>query len=294
MALGRGLGELLGEIETAYEKSNTSSNRLKPTEIDVDLIVPNPYQPRKIFNDEKLQELSNSIIQHGLLQPVVVVDDGEKYILIAGERRLRASKLAGLTSIKANIIELEPKKFRELAIIENIQRDELNIIELAYSYAQLINEHTLTHEELAKTLSKSRASITNTLRLLSLSVYAQQMIGNDKISAGHAKVLVGLSENEQKVVIDSIVGQKLSVRETEKLVSDMKSDTTNQSGPKLKKSKSTEAQIFDFSTLDIAFDYLKSENINIKAEKNYIKIEISSQDDIEKLSKYFKNTIYLN
>jgi len=294
MALGRGLGELLGEIETAYEKSNTSSGKSKPTEIDIDLIVPNPYQPRKIFNDDKLQELSNSIVQHGLLQPIVVVDDGEKYILIAGERRLRASKLAGLTAIKANIIELEPKKFRELAIIENIQRDELNIIELAYSYAQLINEHTLTHEELAKTLSKSRASITNTLRLLSLSVYAQQMIGNDKISAGHAKVLVGLSENEQKVVIDSIVGQKLSVRETEKLVGDMKSDTTSQSGSKPKKSKSTEAQIFDFSTLDIAFDYLKSENINIKAEKNYIKIEISSQDDIEKLSKYFKNTIYLN
>lgn len=293
MALGRGLGELLGEIETAYERNNTSnSSNARQAEIEVDMIVPNPYQPRKIFNEEKLLELSNSIKMHGLLQPIVVVkDDNDRFILIAGERRLRASKMAGLELIKANILDIDVKKFRELAIIENIQRDDLNVIELAYSYAQLLNEHSLTHEDLAKTVSKSRTSVTNTLRLLTLSVYAQQMIGNDKISGGHAKVLVGLSEDDQRVVIDSIIGQKLSVRETEKLVSSLKSGTENIKNIKADKEVKIE---FDFSPLDLAIDYLKTENINIKTEKNYIKIEVNSQSDIEKLSKYLKSSIYLN
>ena len=288
MALGRGLGELLGEIETAYGKS--SGNQI-PQELDINLIIANPHQPRRVFNEEKLQELSNSILMHGLLQPILVVAEDDHYILIAGERRLRASKMAGLEKIKANIAEIEPKKFRELAIIENIQRDDLNVIELAYSYAQLINEHLLTHEDLAKIVSKSRASVTNTLRLLTLSVYAQQMIGNDKISGGHAKVLVGLAENEQKIVIDTIVGQKLSVRETEKLVSNMKKDQ-NKDETNNKKNKIVDH--FDFSPLSVAIEYLESQNFKIKTEKNFLKIELNSQEDIEKLSKYLKNSIYLN
>ena len=288
MALGRGLGELLGEIETAYGKS--SGNQI-PQELDINLIIANPHQPRRVFNEEKLQELSNSILMHGLLQPILVVAEDDHYILIAGERRLRASKMAGIEKIKANIAEIEPKKFRELAIIENIQRDDLNVIELAYSYAQLINEHLLTHEDLAKIVSKSRASVTNTLRLLTLSVYAQQMIGNDKISGGHAKVLVGLAENEQKIVIDTIVGQKLSVRETEKLVSNMKKDQ-NKDETNNKKNKIVDH--FDFSPLSVAIEYLESQNFKIKTEKNFLKIELNSQEDIEKLSKYLKNSIYLN
>lgn len=291
MALGRGLGELLGEVEIAYEKSSSSPNN-RIVEIDIDSITPNPYQPRKVFDEEKLKELSNSILQHGLLQPIVVVSDVDGYILVAGERRLRASKMAGLDSIKANIMDLDVKKFRELAIIENIQRDDLNIIELAYSYAQLINEHSLTHEELSKTVSKSRASVTNTLRLLTLSVYAQQMIANEKISGGHAKVLVGLSENDQKVVIDSIIGQKLSVRETEKLVSELKNSKSN--GQKQPKNATSKIYDYDFTSLNVVVDYLKTENINIKTEKNFIKIEVNSQEDIEKLSKYLRNSIYLN
>ena len=269
MALGRGLGELLGEIETAYGKS--SGNQI-PQELDINLIIANPHQPRRVFNEEKLQELSNSILMHGLLQPILVVAEDDHYILIAGERRLRASKMAGIEKIKANIAEIEPKKFRELAIIENIQRDDLNVIELAYSYAQLINEHLLTHEDLAKIVSKSRASVTNTLRLLTLSVYAQQMIGNDKISGGHAKVLVGLAENEQKIVIDTIVGQKLSVRETEKLVSNMKKDQ-NKDETNNKKNKIVDH--FDFSPLSVAIEYLKSQNFKIKTEKNFLKIELN-------------------
>ena len=222
MALGRGLGELLGEVETAYENS-TGSSRSGVKNIDVSSIKANPNQPRKIFDEEKLRELSESIKEHGLLQPVVVIQNDEGgYTLIAGERRLRAHKLANFDKIKAVIIDADELKLRELALIENIQRDDLNVIELAYCYAQLLNEHSITHEELSKKVSKSRTSITNTLRLLQLNSYVQQCLATDKISAGHAKIMIGLSNDEQRMVCDSIVGQKLSVRETEKLVKDLK------------------------------------------------------------------------
>lgn len=174
MALGRGLGELLGEVETAYENS-TGSSRSGVKNIDVSSIKANPNQPRKIFDEEKLRELSESIKEHGLLQPVVVIQNDEGgYTLIAGERRLRAHKLANFDKIKAVIIDADELKLRELALIENIQRDDLNVIELAYCYAQLLNEHSITHEELSKKVSKSRTSITNTLRLLQLNSYVQR------------------------------------------------------------------------------------------------------------------------
>ena len=139
MALGRGLGELLGEVEAAYDKGNTSS-REGLLEIDVNNIVPNPNQPRKMFDEDKLQELSSSIKKHGLLQPIVVIkDDSDGFILVSGERRLRAHKLANIDTIKAIVTNIKELELRELAFIENIQRDDLNVIELAYSYAQLIN-----------------------------------------------------------------------------------------------------------------------------------------------------------
>ena len=219
MALGRGLGELLGEVESAYENS-TRSSKSGVLKLDVTSIKANPNQPRKIFDEEKLNDLSESIKEHGLLQPIVVIENEDStYTLIAGERRLRAHKLANIDKIKAIIIDADEFKLRELALIENIQRDDLNIIELAYCYAQLLNEHSITHEELSRKVFKSRTSITNTLRLLQLNSYVQQFLASDKISAGHAKVMLGLTSDEQKMVCDSIIGQKLSVRETEKLVS---------------------------------------------------------------------------
>lgn len=230
MALGRGLGELLGEVEVAYGNSN-SKNDLSQigaiVELDVDKIKSNPNQPRKIFDEDKLKELSDSIVEHGLLQPIVVVQDSDgSFTLISGERRLKAHKLAKFEKINSIVLDIEDFKLRELALIENIQRDDLNIIELAYSYAQLINEHNITHDELSKKVFKSRTSITNTLRLLHLSSYVQQLLANSKISAGHAKIMLGLEEAEQKLVADSIIGQKLSVRETEKLVKDLKNPST--------------------------------------------------------------------
>jgi ParB family chromosome partitioning protein len=218
--LGRGLGELLGEVEVAYSRSNVNSDASSNTnEIKISKIITNPYQPRKIFNNDKLKELSESIKKHGILQPIVVSAKGNnKYVLIAGERRMRASKLANLTTIKASILDVPDSKLREIALIENIQRDDLNAIEVAYSYAGLINDYKITHEELAKMVSKSRSSITNILRLLTLSAYAQQLIGNGTLSTGHGKLLVGLNDNKQKDYADIIVGQKLSVRQSEVLI----------------------------------------------------------------------------
>lgn len=221
-AIGRGLGAILSETAQAYEQ-NLSDNSSLVLELDIDVIKPNPYQPRKTFQQEALRELSESIQEHGLLQPIVVYDNGDgDYILIAGERRLRASKLAGLSNIKAIVAEVDSQKMRELAIIENIQREELNAIELALSYQELLNEYNITHEELSKRISKSRAQITNTLRLLQLSDEIQSMIQEGKITQGHAKMLVTLSEAEQKLVADSIIGQKLNVRDTETLIKKIK------------------------------------------------------------------------
>lgn len=283
MALGRGLGELLGEVESAYVSNNTNDYNSKIVDLDLSLIQANPNQPRKIFDEEKLQELSSSILEHGLLQPITVIqNEDDSFTLVSGERRLRAHKLANLQNIKAIVLDIDTFKLRELALIENIQRDDLNIVELAYSYAQLINEHNLTHEELSKKVFKSRTSITNTLRLLQLSSYVQQFLANNKISAGHAKIMLGLNDNEQKMVCDSIIGQKLSVRETEKLVKDLKEKTN----PKVKTSK--KLNTFDFEPLTNLVSKLQSSDLKVKAEKNYFKIEINSQEDIEKISSYFK------
>ena len=282
MALGRGLGELLGEVETAYGKSSGNSNS-GVNKIEVSLIKPNPNQPRKIFDEEKLQELSASIKEHGLLQPIVVVEDEDgTYTLIAGERRLRAHKLANIEEIKAIIVDKDEFKLRELALIENIQRDDLNIIELAFCYAQLLNEHNITHEELSKKVFKSRTSITNTLRLLQLSSYVQQFLATDKISAGHAKMMIGLTTEDQKKICDTIIGQKLSVRETEKLIKDLKEKDT----PKPKKEKVT--NIYNISNLKSFAEFLKNDKIKAKIDKNSIKIEFNSQEDIDKISSYFK------
>lgn len=283
MALGRGLGELLGEVESAYESNNSNDYNSKVVDLEISLIQANPNQPRKIFDEEKLDELSSSIIEHGLLQPITVIqNDDDTFTLVSGERRLRAHKLAKLDTIKSIVLDIDTLKLRELALIENIQRDDLNIVELAYSYAQLINEHNITHEELSKKVFKSRTSITNTLRLLQLSSYAQQLLASSKISAGHAKIMLGLSDNEQKMVCDSVIGQKLSVRETEKLVKDLKSKNNTTSKKQIKVTS------FDFKPLSNVLSKLEANGLKTKAEKNYLKIEINSQEDIEKISSYFK------
>jgi len=231
MALGRGLGEILSEVEEAYEKdlSELDSFELEEqgarvADIPVKSITPNPFQPRKHFDEQALKELSQSIKEHGLLQPIVVIEKENGYLLIAGERRLRAHKLAKIENIKAIIADagIDDIKLRELALLENIQRENLNAIELANSYSELIEVHNITHDELSLVVHKSRSQITNTMRLLLLSNYAQDQLIKGKISQGHAKVLVGLDDKKQKIIIDSIIGQKLSVRDTEQMVKNYK------------------------------------------------------------------------
>lgn len=219
-ALGRGLGALLSEIEEAYDNELPKKGGVE--EIAVAKVRPNPYQPRKHFDAESLSELAESIKTHGLLQPIVVKEDLDGYILIAGERRLRASKLAKNKTIKAIVVSVSDTQMREHALIENIQRDELNIIDLAQAYQELIEFHELTHEQLSQTVHKSRAQITNTLRLLQLNEKGRKALVEGKITAGHAKVILGLEPNEQAMMIDSIIGQKLSVRDVENMVKKIK------------------------------------------------------------------------
>ncbi|MCR4941833.1 MAG: ParB/RepB/Spo0J family partition protein [Campylobacter sp.] len=219
-------GSMLQDAKSAYEDDEVLDYfGLSPDsieEIKVSKISPNPYQPRKHFDEESLKELSESIKRHGLIQPIIVIRKEDGYMLIAGERRLRATKLLGENKIKAIVADLESKNLRELALIENIQRENLNPIELANSYQELIGEYKITQDALANIIHKSRTQITNTLRLLNLSKKTQELLIDEKLSQGHAKILVGLDKNDEKAVVDTIIGQKLTVRQTEDLLRKLK------------------------------------------------------------------------
>jgi len=268
-ALGRGLDALFGEIEEAYSNEGTQKDEI--LDVVIKEIKINPYQPRKHFDETSLQELSESIKKDGLLQPVIVTRSVDGYTLIAGERRLRASKLAKLKTVKAIVINAKEEELREFALIENIQRDELNSIELAFAYSELLKLHNLTHEELSLKIHKGRTHITNTLRLLQLSTKTQKALVEKKISAGHAKVLVGLSEKDQQLVVNSIIGQKLSVREVEVLIKSMKN--TPSAVPKLEKNTIT----YDFSHIKSKFENLGYKS---KSSKNKLTIEFENEAQI--------------
>lgn len=244
-SLGADFSSILDDISLAYddEMSGVFHNELDSIkEIDIDEITPNPYQPRKNFNEDSINELAISIKNHGLLQPIVVIDADElcekakengevlekttKYFLIAGERRLRAFKALKETKIRAIIANIDSGKTRELALLENIQREDLNPIELALAYKELMRVRNITQEELAQSIQKSRANIANTLRLLTLSEDTQKLIIEGKLSAGHAKVIAGQKEDE-KILVNTIIGQKLNVRDCEKLANKLKGKSLN-------------------------------------------------------------------
>lgn len=269
--LGRGLDALLGEMDEAYE--NESSYRDSVLELSVKDIRPNPYQPRKHFDEASLLELGESIKQDGLLQPIVVTQDFDGYVLIAGERRLRASKLAKLKTIRAILLNSDEQKMRQFALIENIQRDELNAIELAEAYSELIKMYEVTQEELASKIHKSRTHITNTIRLLQLSAKTQRALVEKKITAGHAKVLIGLDEKQQQLVVNSIIGQKLNVREVESIIKDMKEE-------KKPSSIKSENKKYDFNDIQKRFDSL---GFKIKTSSNKLTIEFDNESQIADL-----------
>jgi len=277
MALGRGLGAILDEVGQAYDSEMGSSYDGEVVrEVEVDEISPNPYQPRKTFDTEALQELSDSIVRHGLLQPIVVIEKDDGYLLVAGERRLRAHKIAKLETIRCVIadVDIDDVKLRELALIENIQREDLNAIELAHSYDELIKVYEITHDELSTVVNKSRSQITNTLRLLSLSSYVQEKLTMGAISQGHAKVLVGFSDKEQRLLVDTIIGQKLSVRESEMLAKKRKSNAEEETLPPVKKIESFVNHYEQKIKERLPFAY--------KVKNNALEINFKNQEEIEK------------
>jgi ParB family chromosome partitioning protein len=231
-ALGRSLADILKDHsapaasdiqqsnpqsdETKAEKSETVDNSQKVVEINVELIDPNPFQPRKVFSDDELVELAESIEQHGLIQPIAVRKVGDRYQLISGERRTRASKLAGLPTIKAQVYEnLDDKAMAEWALIENIQRVDLNPVEVAKSYQQLIDNHGYTHEDLSKIVSKSRSAITNALRLLKLPAQVLLWIEEGKISGGAARALCSDKIENPEELAKRVIDEGLNVRQIE-------------------------------------------------------------------------------
>lgn len=275
LSLGRGLDAILGDVEMAYTKEFESGKKDFVLEISVDKIKPNPYQPRKYFDETAISELSASIKRHGLIQPIIVFKKDDEYVLIAGERRLRAVKLLGNNAIKAIVADIESKNLRELALIENVQRQDLNPMELANSYKELIDEYKITQDDLSDIIKKSRSQITNTLRLLTLLDKTKEALSDNKISQGHAKVLVGLDKEKEEEVLNTIIGQKLSVRQTEDLVKKIKNG--NKLG--IKKEKLDLNFISEIKNLKTKLSNFGK--ISIKDKK--ISIEFKDINEIKKL-----------
>lgn len=209
--LGRGLNALISE-------ANAETGNEPEAVLSISEIVRNPNQPRKTFDEDKLAELADSIRQNGVLQPILVRRKGQKYEIVAGERRYQASKLAGLKEIPAVVREIDDDKVFQLALIENLQRSDLSPIEEAKGYKQLLTSRSLTQEELAKILSKSRSAIANTLRLMDLPVEVQHMMEQGLLTAGHARAILAVPSEEGRIKLaKKVVTESLTVRQTENL-----------------------------------------------------------------------------
>ena len=255
----------------------------KPVEqtLKLNLIEPNSEQPRKNFDEESLQELADSIKQYGILQPLIVQKKGNHYEIIAGERRWRAAKLAGITDVPVLIREYDKQQTMEIALIENVQRADLNPIEEAQAFQQLIQEFHLTQEEIANRVSKNRATITNSMRLLKLDVRVQDMLADGKISSGHARALLGLEEGERQYqVAVKIIEEKLSVRDVEKLVKMM-----NRPPKEKKPEKGPDIDLIYRQVEDKLKSIMGTKVVINQKDKNKGRIEIEyySQEELERL-----------
>ena len=217
--LGKGLDSLIADkVGTSNEKTDANNEVM----VNINKVEPNKEQPRKNFDEDALLELSESIKQFGVLQPLLVVDRKDYYEIIAGERRWRAAKMAGLKKVPVIIKDLTEQEIVEISLIENIQRENLNPIEEAIAYKRLLNEFNLKQDEVAERVSKSRTAVTNSMRLLKLCDKVQQMVIDDMISTGHARALLGITDEEKQYTLaQKIFDEKISVRDTEKLVKKM-------------------------------------------------------------------------
>ncbi|RHE34860.1 ParB/RepB/Spo0J family partition protein [Eubacterium sp. AM28-29] len=229
--LGKGLSSIFGQdvskVLDDIQNGDMEVERQEQSKIPVDEIRPNPYQPRKVFNDEALKELSSSIKQHGVFTPILVKKSIQGFDLIAGERRLRASKLAGLKDIPAIIVDFDDQEMMEIALLENIQREDLNVIEEAKAYEKLIQRLGYTQEQLAHRVGKSREHITNLLRLLKLPEDVQEYVVSKQLSMGHVRALLGLKTGaNMRKVAKQAIDQGLSVRKVEQIVKDTNNKKT--------------------------------------------------------------------
>lgn len=267
-ALGRGLNALMGEAQT--ETGNVNSDTL----VDITKIQPNPNQPRTHFNETLLQELSESIRENGVLQPLLVRKKGQKYEIIAGERRYQASKLAGIEKLPVIIKDVDDQKMLELALIENLQRSDLNPIEEAKGYKQLLKESGMTQEALSKAVSKSRSAITNSLRLLDLPDEVQQFLFDGKITAGHARAILAVPFEDARIrLAQKVVAEGLSVRATENLA------PLFSVGEEPKKPKAVTPQSYKKAAR--ALRQVFNTNVKVKSSRGKNKIEIEFKDEEE-------------
>ena len=230
--LGRGLGSLIGSIDDATrDEVEHQGNAL--VELDIDRIQRGKYQPRQVFDQDSLQELADSIRAQGIVQPVVVRPEGTHYELVTGERRWRAAQLAGLQKVPAVIRELDPKSAAAIALVENIQREDLNPLEEAQAFSRLIEEFDLTHQQVADSIGRSRATVSNLLRLLDLAEPVKQQVNKGLLNMGHARALLALVRHDQIEIAKLVVNRGLSVRETEALVKKtLAAETTVTANPK--------------------------------------------------------------
>ena len=280
-ALGRGLGALLPSMD--MDEDNKDIREIKLTEIE-----PNKAQPRKSFDSEKLELLADSIKNHGIIQPIIVKKlDSGFYQIIAGERRWRAARLAGLKSIPVVIKDYDKKEVMEIALIENLQREDLNPMEESEGYKNLMDEFNLTQEEISERVGKSRSAIANSLRLLNLSDHLKEMLVDDKLSSGHARALLSLEDKQiQLKAAEKIIDEGLSVRETEKLVKSLMQEKNEKSIKKI------EEIDHHYSDIENKLSQCLGTKVKIHNGKNKGKIEIEyySHDDFDRLLAVLNNS----
>jgi len=272
-ALGKGLSALIPENleKEDYERIH---------EIDIDLISPNPNQPRKLFEQDKLDELTESIKKYGIIQPVILRKEGELYTIIAGERRWRACKNANIKTIPAIVRDIENRNASEIALIENIQREDLNPIDEANAYEFIMERYGITQEQVSNIVGKSRVYVTNIMRLNNLDEYVKDKIIKNLITAGHGRAILSLEKEKQRTVTDIIIRDGLSVRDVEKLVRSFKKPR-----PRAKLAKDKYIVYLEEMLTDRF-----SAKVNIKSNKNKGKIEIeyTDSDDLNRILELLK------
>ncbi len=280
--LGRGLGALIPQNTPVPQTPMPFMTGRSVVQLDINKIVPNPRQPRKYFDDEKLQDLSASIKEQGVNSPLLVRKRGNSFELIAGERRLRAAKKAGLATIPVIIKDYSDEQSLEIAIVENLQREDLNAVEESLAYKALSDEFKLTHEQIAKKVGKSRAAVTNSLRILELPQKIIDSISSGRISSGHARPLLTLSDKDRQIeVLQEIIKNDLSVRDVEALLSIISTET-KKAKPKKRRAKDSNPVLKDLEDKMISALGTKVE-IHGSPQKGKVIIHYYSQEDLERI-----------